>query len=320
MEQKYNVIIIGAGNIGACYDLPASDKILTHAHAFTKHKGFKLIGFVDLEIEKAMKAASIWGGSFYANIEETFKKEKVDLAVVAVPDEWHYSVLKELSKFPLRAILVEKPLTTSLSEAAEVMGIFNKKGIPVAVNYSRRFIPEIEKIKEDIRLGLFGGFVTGTGYYGKGMIHNGSHMIDLMRFLVGEVREIKPISTLADFYEDDKSISAVLEFENKGFFSLEYVDCRHYTVFEVDLLFEKRRVRISGSGYIEEFEVKESELFKGYRNIVKSVEYQASYTDALYNAAENIFRNLTEGQALKCTAEDGYKTLKTSIDIRDSIA
>lgn len=319
IPQCYNVLIIGAGNVGAFFDSPESDMVLTHAHAFTRHKGFSLLGFVDSDIEKSKKATAIWRGSFYANIEEAFNKEKVDLAVVAVPDEWHYSVLKELSRFPLRAIFAEKPLTKSLPEAEEIMGIFNKKGIPVAVNYSRRFIPEIEKIKEDIRLGLFGGFITGTGYYGKGIVHNGSHMVDLMRFLVGEVREIKPISALADFYEDDKSVSAVLEFDDKGFFYLGYVDCRNYTVFEVDLLFEKRRIRISDPGYIEEFEVLESKLFKGYRNIVKSSEFQASFKDALYNAAENIFRSLTDGQALKCTAEDGYKTLKTSIDIRDSI-
>ena len=34
-EKKYNVVIIGSGNIGAFYDEPGSEQILTHAHAFS---------------------------------------------------------------------------------------------------------------------------------------------------------------------------------------------------------------------------------------------------------------------------------------------
>lgn len=320
MNQIYNVLIIGAGKIGAFFDSPDADSVLTHAHAFKKHEGFKLIGFIDSEIEKAKKAASIWGGGFYANIGEVFETEKVDLAVVAVPDEFHYRVLKELSKLPLRAVLTEKPLTKELTEAEELVRVFNERNIPVTVNYFRRFIPEIEKIKDKILSGVYGGFLVGSGYYGKGIVHNGSHVIDLLRFLVGEIREIMTVSAIADFYEDDKSVSAVLKLGSQGNFFLGCADCRNYTLLEMDLLFERKRIRISEVvSKIEEFDVQESKLFKGYHNIVKTAEYPTSFNDALYFEAENIYRNLTEGQALKCPAEDGYKTLKTAIDIRESI-
>ncbi len=318
--MPFNVIIIGAGNIGAFYDSPVSDAVLTHAHAFTKHKGFKLIGFIDSEIEKAKKAASIWGGSFYANIEEAFNSSRIDVVVVAVPDDFHYRILKDIFRFPIKLTSVEKPITKSISEAEEILKIYKNKDIGISVNYTRRFVPEFEKIKKEIREGAYGAYLTGTGYYGKGIMHNGSHLIDLLRFFIGEIKEIKPISSLADFYEDDKSVSAVLAFEDKKHFFLQYVDCKKYTVFELDLLFERKRIRVVDLGFkVEEYDVQDSKIFSGYRNIAKTAEYDTSLLNAMYNASENIYMNLTEGRSLKCTAEDGYKALKTCLEIKESV-
>jgi predicted dehydrogenase len=320
MAIRYNVIIIGAGNIGALFDSPDSKNVLTHAHAFTKHTGFNLIGFIDIDGKKAHQAAELWGCKTFRNIEEVFSSGNIDVACVAVPDEYHYNVLKEVSEFPLQVIFAEKPLTKTYSEADEISKIFLEKKIDVVVNYSRRFVPEFEKIKNDIEKGIYGEYLTGTGYYGKGIIHNGSHLIDLLRYLIGEIDTIKPISSKSDFYSDDKSISAFLTFENNRPFFIQTVDFRKYTIFEIDILFERKRIRIYDSGFkIEEYDIQENTIFKGYKNIVKTVEIDTSLHNALYNAAENIYRHLTEGQNLKCNIEDGFKTLRTSIKINESI-
>lgn len=60
MGKSYNVLIIGAGNIGAFFDMPYSKNVLTHAHAFSKVEGFNLLGFVDVDNKKAIEAANIW--------------------------------------------------------------------------------------------------------------------------------------------------------------------------------------------------------------------------------------------------------------------
>lgn len=319
MAIRYNAIIIGAGNIGALFDSPDSEDVLTHAHAFTKHTGFNLIGFIDIDVKKAHQAAKLWGCKTFSNIEEAFNSGKIDIACVAVPDEYHYSVLKELSEFSLKVILAEKPLTKTLKEAEELLKICSEKQIDVVVNYSRRFVPEFEKIRQDIKMGVYGEYLTGTGYYGKGIIHNGSHLIDLLRYFIGEIDTIKPISSIFDFYPADESMSAVLTFENNEPFFLQYVDCRKYAIFEMDLLFEMKRIRIYDSGFkIEVYDNKENNMYKGYINIVKTSDINTSLDNALYKTAENIYKHLTEGQNLKCSIEDGYKTLQTSIRISES--
>jgi len=319
VKEKYNALIIGAGSIGALFDTPQSDKILTHAHVFTKHEGFNLLGFVDTDMKKTRKALSVWGGKGFNDIEEAFSCGRVDVAVVAVPDDHHYAILKKLSDYSLRVVFTEKPITRTLDEAEDIIHTFRKRHIGIVVNYSRRFVPEFERIRDDIQKGLYGDYLSGTGYYGKGIMHNGSHLIDLLRFFVGEIKATKSVESISDFYQDDKSISAVITFENNRHFFLHCIDCRRYTIFECDMLFERKRIRIVDSGFkVEEFDVLGSEVFKGYRSIVKTAEKVTFLGNSLFNAAENIYNNLTNGQDFKCTAEDGYKALQACIKIKES--
>ena len=320
MNNLYNVIIIGAGNIGALFDEPSSEKVLTHAHAFLSHEGFNLLGFLDVNEEKSRKAVSIWSGKVYSSLVDKFSLDKIDVVSVAVPDEYHYQILKELSKFPVKIVFAEKPLTKTLQEAEEISELYKKNNIPVVINYSRRFLPEIQKIKENIENGIYGNYVTGTGYYGKGIIHNGSHLIDLLRYLNLDIKKILPLDSISDFYEDDKSISAVLIFERNKPFYLQYIDCRLYTMFEIDILFERRRIRLIDSGFrIEEYEIQEDRIFKGYRKFTKVDDISTSLDKSLYSAVDNIYSYLTKGEKLYCLLEDGYKALETCIKIRERI-
>ena len=59
IHQPLNVVIIGAGKIGAFFDSPDSSNILTHAHAFTANRNFRLLGFVDKDLNQAGRAAQI---------------------------------------------------------------------------------------------------------------------------------------------------------------------------------------------------------------------------------------------------------------------
>lgn len=313
--MKYSVLIIGAGKQGAFFDNPKSKNILTHAHAFTKHKGFKLLGFVDTNKQKAQEAASIWRGKAFYSLEEAFKKEKVDVVCVVVPDEFHYQILKKLSSFKLELIFTEKPLAKKLAEIDDLLKIYQQKK-PVLVNYSRRFLPEFEGIKEKIDEGLYGNFIAGTGYYGKGLLHYGSHLIDLLRWYFGEVKDFQVVDVIDDFTRDDPSFSLILTLNHKRRFFLQAVDCRLFSIFEIDLLFEKRRIVIKDAGAkIEEYVIKENQISKGYKSMVKTRERNIDSRGLTYHAVENIYHFLTKGENLKCDLKEGYKTAKTCIKI-----
>ena len=316
----FNVLIVGAGNIGALYDNPESDNFLTHAHAFSSHKGFELLGFVDIDKLKAEKAVSLWGGKVFQSIEEAFEKEKIDIVCVAVPDEYHYEILKKLSSSSVKLIFCEKPLVSTYEEAVEISAIYKENKIPICVNYRRRFVPAYEKIHRDIKAGEYGEYITGTGYYGKGLLHNGSHMIDLLRYFIGEIDHIKVIDHFPDFYLKDPSVSAILNFKNSKPFFMQVVDCRLYSIFELDLLFEKRRIRFKDNGFtIENFQIRENDFFRGYFEMSQCNMVDTTLYRSLFSSATNIFRYLTVGESLKCNFDDGYRTLIECINIMSEI-
>jgi len=318
-QNKYKVLIVGAGRIGALFDNPGSENILTHANAFCKDERFELLDFVDVDLVKANYAAQRWRCHAFKDIKEAFSRYEIDVVVVAVCDDYHYEVLKELVYFSVKLVFAEKPLTRTLKEAAEIVSLYKEKQIPIIVNYSRRFIPEFEILKKEIRDGLYGCYITGFGCYGKGILHNGSHMLDLLRYLIGDIKGFKVESSVFDYYKDDPTVSAILKFNNKSKFFLQEVDCSLFTIFELDLLFEKKRIRIIDSGFkIETYDVKASPIFNGYKNLIKTNEFNTKLNRAMYYAVENIGDYLVNKEKIKCTSHDAYNVMKVCLQIRDS--
>lgn len=319
-QDTYVVLIVGAGRIGAFFDEPASDAVLTHAHAFSCHPRFKLLGFVDADPRSAELAATRWGGEAFVAISDAFARQTIDVVVVAVPDEDHLSILRELASYPFRLVFVEKPLATTVAGAESVIALYREKNIRMAVNYSRRYVPEFAALRDWISAGRMGCFIAGTGYYGKGTIHNGSHMIDLLRFFLGEISVETVISSICDWRDDDPTNSAILKPDIGGQFILLGVDCRLYTIFEMDLLFEKGRVRLIDSGFcLEESETGESQNFADYRVLTDPIRTQTGFAKALAMAAESISENLDKNIPLPCTGDDGVKTLAVCTAIIDGL-
>jgi len=310
--MNYRAAIIGAGRIGAMLDAPSDPHILTHAHGYKACEGFEIVGFVDSNMDKAEAASARWGGGAFENTERLFETQSVDVVSVCLPDELHYATLLTLAKKPLKFIFLEKPAVTTAEEADAVRTLYGELPVRVQVNYTRRFVPEIRSLREAIRSGNYGKFLTGTGYYGKGLLHNGSHLVDLLQFLVGEVGKVAKISEIKDFYDHDPSVSALLTMHSGGDFYLRHIDSRTFHIFELDLTFENKRIRICELGtVIEEYSVGDNRLFAGYRTLNKDTEVSTQHSKAMYHAIANIRNNLDRNEPLVCTLEESLETVET---------
>ena len=137
--MKLNSLIIGAGNIASEYDEPGDFNFLSHANAYFKHSNYDLIGFVDVDIEKAKIAAKKWKCEYFVSIDEVLKKYRIDVFSVCVPDHLHYEVLKKLCSLKNIFIFAEKPLTRYLHESEEIIELMNQNNISCSVNYKREF-------------------------------------------------------------------------------------------------------------------------------------------------------------------------------------
>jgi len=213
MIPKFSVLIVGAGQIGAFFDTPESPNILTHAHAFTKHPNFELLGFMDIVPDNAAKAAAIWGGKPFGSLAEAFAQRIPDVVCVATPDPTHYSFLLEIAQYPVRLIFMEKPFAQNIKEIEHLQHILEQATFSVAVNYSRRFVPEFIQVREAIHRGECGEFMGGAASYGKGLYHNGSHMLNLLEYWLDQFTTAQVLDTIQDCYAHDPSVSAILQWE-----------------------------------------------------------------------------------------------------------
>ena len=120
------------------------------------------------------------------------------------------------------------------------------------------------------------------------------------------------ISETVDFYEHDPSVSALLTLRGGGVFYLCHIDCTKFDIFELDVTFERKRIRIRELGtVIEEYSVGDNAVFKGYRTLNKDAEYATEHRKAMYHAIANIRNNLDRDEPLLCTLEESFDTVKT---------
>ena len=59
------------------------------------------------------------------------------------------------------------------------------------VNYMRRFEPGSMEVRRMIRTKEMGEIFKGVAWYSKGLLNNGSHFIDLLRFWLGDVTGVE---------------------------------------------------------------------------------------------------------------------------------
>lgn len=321
-SKIFNVLILGAGSIGAGYDHPGDSVFLTHAHAFSSNPNFRLLGFVDSNLNVAIAAAEKWGCSYFESVEGAFDNNIIDVICVAVPDHYHYETLKFLTKYKNVFFLVEKPLTRELSEAKELVEILKNNDTRASINFKRGFIPEIVNIKRRSRNGELGKLLYAQGYYNKGFKHNGSHLLHLFISLTGivELKVKSYLGSIIDFTEEDPSHSFLLSNSDDCQFLIKAFREQNYPIFELDLHFEKERIRIFEAGKImEHYKVEQNNIFNGHSLLQKVAEYETEVDKSMLYAAENIHQFLANKQGLLVPIEDGLRVMELTNDILSQI-
>ncbi len=312
MTDKYKVAIIGAGRIGAGFDVPSSKNILTHAHAFSANARTRLVAFVDTDPKQAEKAANKWSTSAFTNVAEMFSSVHPDIVVIASPEDTHVPLLSEVGKLAPRLIVCEKPVTTSQDEFD---GIRTLSSVPVIVNFRRRFDATMQQLQKDIGGGKFGPVISASAIYSKGLLHNGTHVIDLARFLFGEMQTSTTLSSIND-WEGGPTIGAYLSFEKCPRFHLMHGDERAYSVFELDILTEKKRFRFFDEGFVlSTQDVTDDPVYAGFKVLGEAKTEKTDLINAMARLAEHAV-NVLDGKELpRSDLDNALKTERACFHI-----
>lgn len=150
---------------------------------------------------------------YYNTLEEMLQDEEVDIVDICGPNYMHAEALKLAIQYK-KHIYCEKPLAIDLASAEQVIRYAKEtqyQGIS-RVTFEYRFVPAIMRAKQLIEEGRIGSIINfNVKYYGSEFIDParpiswqstkslsgggvlyamGTHALDLIRYLVGDVEEV----------------------------------------------------------------------------------------------------------------------------------
>ncbi|MBI5025769.1 MAG: Gfo/Idh/MocA family oxidoreductase [Nitrospirae bacterium] len=197
--------VIGVGYLGA-----------HHARIFSELKDVELIGVVDANGASAREVASRYGCKAYENHLEIM--DSVDAVSIATPTTIHFPIAMDFLMAG-KDILIEKPITSTVKEAEELIREAQARGLVLQVGHLERFNSGLSLIGsmidnprfiESHRLSPFSKRGTDVDVTLDLMIHD----IDITLSLVGsEISDLRATGARV-LTENIDAAHAWIEFEN----------------------------------------------------------------------------------------------------------
>lgn len=161
----------------------------------------------DVDDELAAAAAADFECAVAGSSADLVERDDVDCVVVSVPNRFHLPIVRAALEGGKR-VFCEKPLARDTDEALAIARASLDHGLPVKVGSNLRFFPNVLKAKELVDSGAIGetmflrgwighdGWNLGDTWFadpemsgGGTFLDNGCHVLDLIRWFLGEVVE-----------------------------------------------------------------------------------------------------------------------------------
>ena len=176
MATSYRVGVIGCGNIAQ-----------RHAKAYQSVPGFQLATAAEPNAETARAFQEAFAlPTMYSDPEEMLRKESLDVVSICTWHRLHAPQTLMAAEAGVQAVLCEKPMAVRLSEADQMIDTCRENGTKLAIGHQRRFYPGWTEARRLVSEGAVGKPTMVTGYVVDGLLNTGSHVIDGMRYVLGD--------------------------------------------------------------------------------------------------------------------------------------
>ena len=139
--QKIKTAVVGVGYLGKF-----------HAQKLKQIKGSELLFVVDSSKESGQAVAKDLGVEYLPDYQQL--KGKVDAVTVAATTSAHYEITKFLLNNGIH-VNVEKPITSTTSEARELCDLAEKNNLKLQVGHVERFNPVFQEVQSKLENPLF---------------------------------------------------------------------------------------------------------------------------------------------------------------------
>jgi predicted dehydrogenase len=322
--KTLRTLIVGCGNIAGRFDSGrkgSGEFPLTHAGAYARDGRFDPAACVDPDDGRRKAFMADWGIPLgFRSLDDAVRSpERFDVVSICSPTESHARDLELALTLKPRLFFCEKPVTDSLARTEALVRQCARSKTHLAVNYTRRWDPAISDLRQGIEQGRWGRLRSAVGYYNKGLLNNGSHMLDLLHLLVGPLSVVKVGRPFDDFSAADPTVPVWLEGPDRLPIQLACGHAADFAFFELQLIFSNAVVTMEEGGlFWRERAAADSSAFPGYRIPGEGIRRAGSYPRAMLQAIDNIFAAINHGRPLASTGESALATQRLCEQIRQS--
>ncbi len=312
-----NIGMVGAGRIARA-----------HFERLIKREDVKIRGVADILFSRAEEMAKKCGANAYSSFEELLDNEKaLDALFICTPP--YNREPENLIKSARRGIhlFIEKPPARTLVAGEKLLEVFDKVDITVSVGFLWRYSDLAAKLKDYLKDRKC-AMIVSRWYHtippiawvrdkeraGGQVVDQSIHLIDLMRYLLGEAKTVYSQSSkglfpeIEDFINDDASVT-VITFQNGTVATLAST----YSLFPNPehgprIEFIAKNLRLEGNlNYLKVFTPENMESF--------------DFSDDPMEKEQSAFFEAIEGgrDKILSTYEDSLKTLKISLSANTSM-
>jgi UDP-N-acetyl-2-amino-2-deoxyglucuronate dehydrogenase len=297
-----------------------------------------LVAVCDINLEKATLLGQKFNCSIFYNIDDLLKSNiDIDVVSICTPNGLHARhAIKSLKSG--YNVLCEKPLAINCHDAGEMIKAAESANRRLFAIKQNRFNPPVVAIKDAIENGKFGKIYSiqlncfwnrNNDYYknswkgtrnldGGTLYTQFSHFIDLLYWMIGDVKEVKAITSNflhKEIIEFEDTGVAILEFENGCIGTINYTVNSFKKNMEGSLTIfgEKGTAKIGGQ-YLNELEYQQFEDFEikdlpegnkpnNYGNYIGSM----SNHDLVY---KNVIDVMNNGAKISTNSFEALKTVE----------
>ena len=191
--------MVGAGGIAQSY-----------AAAFRECSFAKLVAVADVRADAAQAIAQTLNAASYGSHGEMCDKEQLDAVIVVTPPNIHADIVTDLLHRKLH-VLCEKPLTVDSTTARNMFAVADEVDRKLTMATKFRFADDVVRAKSLISSGILGDIILFENTFtarvdmssrwnsnpaisgGGVLIDNGTHSVDIVRYLLGPITELQVI-------------------------------------------------------------------------------------------------------------------------------
>jgi predicted dehydrogenase len=212
MRESYGVALFGCGGVSG-----------GHFSAYAANTRTELIAAVDVRPELARSAAEKWGARrWYSSVDEALADPDIQIADLCLPHDLHAPVAIQAARAG-KHVFVEKPIANTLAEADAMIAACREAGVLLMVDQTKRYQNRHRTLKRLLDAGYVGDPIMvraaylqdityawqhmepqrlATYWKHDGVISGiGIHVLDLLRWLVGEVAEVQAVASTSDLID-----------------------------------------------------------------------------------------------------------------------